>query len=262
MTGQTLPATIWSATGSTEHLGGPPATRHLLERCRVSTNNTVLDLGCGTGVTASACARQYAARVVGLDLHPTALAQARQRLKQADLSERVGLVRADVHRLPLRSQTFDVVLAESVLVFCRASEVTAEACRVLRRGGSLGLNELTFRRPPPGDLSDLLANDLSINARDSAGWCQVLRQAGLVDIVAETRPYRLAEQLAGHIDADGWLGYVRAAVRGLRDVRVSRLFVSRRMLRAAREFLPYVGYGLYAATKPSVVQQRYQASGG
>jgi hypothetical protein len=45
--------TIWETGGPTEHLGGVPATERLLARCRIIGGQLVLDLGCGTGYTAS-----------------------------------------------------------------------------------------------------------------------------------------------------------------------------------------------------------------
>ena len=59
----------------------------------------------------------------------------------------------------------------------------------------------------------------------------------------------LRKQLASHIKTDGIGGYLSALVRGLADTKVSSTFISRKMLKAARQFLPFVGYGIYVGEK-------------
>jgi SAM-dependent methyltransferase len=244
-----VPFAIWTSSGTTEHLGGVAATQRLLQRCPIDPGQALLDLGCGTGYTASQAAERYHARVVGADIHRESLEGARDRLRELVLAGRVALVRADAHHLPFRAAAFDVALAESVLVFCNAARVTAEAHRVLRTGGTFALNEFTFLKPPPEDLLDLLVNQLGIRALQEQEWQDVLRTGGFVDVASQTSGFSLREQLASHIRVDGLVGYLRAAVKGLANTRVSGAFLNRRMLRAARRFVPYVGYGLYTARK-------------
>lgn len=94
----------------------------------------LLDLACGAGLTAPHVAgKGY--RHVGLDLSPTALPQARQ--------HGVVPVRGDVLRLPLRDEVADVVLAGEVLEHVADhGRLVAEACRVLRPGGTLVLDTI------------------------------------------------------------------------------------------------------------------------
>ncbi len=244
-----VPSAIWTSSGTTEHLGGVAATQRLLQRCQIAPGQTLLDLGCGTGHTASEAAQRHQARVVGVDIHRESLQGAKVRLSELALAGRVALVRADAHRLPFRAAAFDVALAESVLVFCNAARVTAEAHRVLRPGGTFGLNEFTFLQPAPEDLLDLLVNQLGIRACREHQWRDMLRTGGFVDISSEASGFSFREQLASHIRVDGLVGYLRAMVKGLANTRVSGAFLNRRMLRAARRFLPFVGYGLYTARK-------------
>ncbi len=98
----------------------PPADRQ---------GSLLLDLACGAGLLAPHLAgKGY--RHVGLDLSPTALPQARD--------HGVTPVRGDVLRLPFADAVADVVVAGEVLEHVTdLSAAVAEACRVLRPGGTL-----------------------------------------------------------------------------------------------------------------------------
>ena len=87
----------------------------------------LVDLACGGGLLAPHL-RGWVH--VGVDLSPTALPLARQ--------HGVLPVRGDVQRLPLADGVADVVVAGEVLEHVPDLEAAvAEACRVLRRGGTL-----------------------------------------------------------------------------------------------------------------------------
>jgi SAM-dependent methyltransferase len=93
----------------------------------------ILDAGCGTGGTARALAAL--APTVGVDLHPRALALARQRAAGP-------LVRADIARLPFASASFDAVVSVDVLYHRRVGDdavTLAELARVCRPGGAVVL---------------------------------------------------------------------------------------------------------------------------
>ena len=86
----------------------------------------VLDLGTGTGRAAFLLARRYPdAEVVGVDLAPAMLAEARK-LTPPELASRVRFEQADAERLPYPDASFDVVsLANMIPFFPELERVTA-----------------------------------------------------------------------------------------------------------------------------------------
>jgi ubiquinone/menaquinone biosynthesis C-methylase UbiE len=101
---------------------------------------SVLDVGCGDGVLASALARR-GARVTGLDTDPQMLAAAHHRAKSESIELR--LVRGRAEALPFEGETFDRVVAVTVLCFVRETDrAISEIARILKPGGRLVIGEL------------------------------------------------------------------------------------------------------------------------
>lgn len=244
-----VPFDIWQTGGVTEHLGGAAATRRLLAFCRPHPDQRVLEVGCGTGYTAYVLAQTYRARVVALDGLAPNLARTRHRAVRAGVASQVAGVRADAHCLPFTDACFDLVVAESVLAFCDVPRVAAEIGRVLTPGGLLGSNELTLLGPPPAELQRLLTGVLGMQAFQEAEWRSLLDSAGLTPVYVMVRKMSLWEQVTSHIQVDGVTGYLAALVKGLANLRLSQVFINPQMLRAARQFMPLVGYGLFVVQK-------------
>jgi ubiquinone/menaquinone biosynthesis C-methylase UbiE len=113
---------------------------------------TVLDLGCGTGVVTRAIAARdgFAGRVTGIDQSPEFVAAA-ERLAAGDgLGERADFLVGDAHALDLPDASFDVAVAHTLVSHVRDPlAVLAEAARVVRPSGSVAVfdgdySSLTF----------------------------------------------------------------------------------------------------------------------
>lgn len=101
-----------------------------LAELRSRQPRSILDVGCGTGIFASRLEQQLApGGVVGCDLSAGMLAEAAAR------SRRVGWVRGDSARLPVRAGAFDAVVCTQAFHFFDQPAAWAEFRRVLAPGG-------------------------------------------------------------------------------------------------------------------------------
>ena len=102
----------------------------VLDELRVAHPGSILDVGCGTGIFASRLEQELApGGVVGCDLSAGMLTEAAAR------SRRVGWVRGDSARMPLRDGAFDAVVCTQAFHFFDHPAAWAEFHRVLAPGG-------------------------------------------------------------------------------------------------------------------------------
>jgi 2-polyprenyl-3-methyl-5-hydroxy-6-metoxy-1,4-benzoquinol methylase len=145
----------------------------LAPHLRVAPGTAVLDLGCGIGRWSRRLARR-GANVVGVDLAPSMIEEARKRTARASLQ--IDYRTGDLRTLDL-GRTFDLVLAVTVLQhilddgeFARAA---ANVARHLRRGGRAVLLEAAPSRP------NATCDTHVFRARTAAEYVGAFRAAGL-----------------------------------------------------------------------------------
>ena len=97
------------------HPGGLALTKTLLAHEKLTSDKTLLDVGCGTGQTSLFISKHYPCQVVAVDLSRKMLDKAAQKFKQSGLT--IPLFRADAMHLPFHRNAFDIILAESVTIF-------------------------------------------------------------------------------------------------------------------------------------------------
>lgn len=144
--------------GVTAHPGGEELTAHLLDLLDLAPGSSVVDVATGAGATLRTL-RRRGHRAVGVDLTATDVV-------------------ADAHALPLRSGVADAVVIECALsTFDRPADALAEARRVLRPGGQLGLTDITLDRTAAGPMVSAAVDRLT-HARTLAGYERLLSNAG------------------------------------------------------------------------------------
>ena len=113
-----------------------PLTRQfipsLLEDASVSAGMLVLDVACGPGYV-SAAAKQFGAVPTGVDFSEKMVAIAKRMFPE------IRFKQGDAHDLPFEVGSFDRVLMNfGLLHVSHPEKASAEACRVLKRGGKFG----------------------------------------------------------------------------------------------------------------------------
>lgn len=123
------------------HPGGFALTQSIMEDEIIQPFESVLDIGCGTGQTAAFLAQRFGCQVTGIDNHPIMLEKARERFKNKE--SRVKIIEGDAQNLNLADNSFDFIIAESVIAFTDISKTVDELARVLKSDGSLIMIEMT-----------------------------------------------------------------------------------------------------------------------
>jgi arsenite methyltransferase len=171
----------------------------VLERARLGDDDTVLDVGTGTGLLVFGALDRLGAEgsVIALDVSVDCLEELRANCDDSRVSYLVG----DAEVLPLPNDSVDVVTTRSVLIYVRGkAEAAREFFRVLRPGGRVSIFEPVNRRNTQlwelvdfGDLAERVTADFDrrwpsdhpmqdFDAEDMARW---FHEAGFADVDAD-----------------------------------------------------------------------------
>jgi SAM-dependent methyltransferase len=245
--------------GRSFHPGGPALTSRLISTFAVGPGETVLDVACGPGESSVQLAREAGCRVVGIDLSPESIEQARRAAKDADLGGSARFVVGDAEALPLEDASVAGVLCEcSFCTFPDKRAAAAELARVLKPGGRLALSDMTAdpeRLPAPLRTLDAWVACLA-DARPLPVLLEFLRGAGLDMEIVERHDDALARLLAR---VEARLRLARVALAGGGDPRIVDRGLD--LVAVARESLDrgILGYAVVGARRPP---GRVEATGG
>lgn len=117
------------------HMGGFAHTIELLNQLSITTDDIVIEIGCGTGRTACHIATNHGAHVFAVDSSGEMLAKARKRAGQCGAE--VNFIQGDAQDLPFLDNVADLIFIESVLIFASPKRVLKECRRVLKKGALL-----------------------------------------------------------------------------------------------------------------------------
>lgn len=136
-----------SAFANSRVLGDLAQIQPLLDLAAITPEDRVLDAGCGTGFLLLPAAR-VASQVVGVDVAPAMLAEAKRQSEAAGLGN-VTLREADVETLPFVDDRFDVVMTRLTLHhYANPRRALAEIYRVLRPGGRVVVCDIIASEDP------------------------------------------------------------------------------------------------------------------
>jgi SAM-dependent methyltransferase len=115
--------------------------RSALDAVQVRPGETILDVGCGSGVVIREVARRTggANRLLGVDISPYLLREAAGLARQEGLGDRITFQEGRAEALPFPSDSVDVALACTVLEEGDADRMLAELVRVTKPGGRVAV---------------------------------------------------------------------------------------------------------------------------
>ena len=115
--------------------------RALLEALAIVPGESVLEVGCGSGVIMRELARRTAGanRLIGRDMSPYLLREARALARRAGLLDHIDFGEGRAEALPLADAAVDVALSSTVFEEGDADLMLSEIVRVTRPGGRVGI---------------------------------------------------------------------------------------------------------------------------
>jgi len=165
--------------------------RRVLELAAPRDGEAVLEVAIGTGAQLVELAgRNPSGRTVGIELSEGMLEQARKRLSDAGVEERVELERASALELPFGDRSFDLLVNSYMLDLLPRDDIPralAEFNRVLRPGGRIVLSNMTVgerRRHRAWDALYARGLNLTANCRGVLA-APVLEELGFADVSRE-----------------------------------------------------------------------------
>lgn len=118
-----------------------------LDASEIDSADTVLELGCGTGIVARAIAGRpgFRGHVTGVDISPQFVATATQLARQEGLDQRTSFEVGDTRELALASAGYDRVVAHTLLSHVdHPVAILGEARRLLRPGGTIAVFDVDW----------------------------------------------------------------------------------------------------------------------
>lgn len=110
----------------------------LVKFSQIKSKDSVLDVGCGTGVVAITAAR-LGATVSAIDLSPALIEHAKKNISIANVQ--VNVQEGDVESLPYPDNSFDAVLSQFGHMFAPRPQIAIhEMLRVLKPGGVIAFS--------------------------------------------------------------------------------------------------------------------------
>jgi ubiquinone/menaquinone biosynthesis C-methylase UbiE len=184
-----------------------------LDAIDIDSANTVLDMGCGTGVAARTIARRanFSGTVTGIDLSPYLVKAAKRLADEEGLGSRVEFRSGDTRELDIPDGRFDAVVAHTLVSHVQQPlTVLKEAGRVVKPGGLIAIFDgdyasMTFALDDPVEskrYDEALISAVVTSPRVMRQMPRLIQRAGLEMVM--TFPYIMAEVGEG----DFWLSAI------------------------------------------------------
>jgi ubiquinone/menaquinone biosynthesis C-methylase UbiE len=203
--------------GITKHMGGIEATNELLSLCHIEDAREVLNVGSGIGTGSTHIARKYGCHVVGVDISEKMIEWSQRRAKEDGVEGEVEFQTADVSDLPFEANRFDIVFAESVLIFVEDKmQAIRECVRVTKPGGFVGLNEGLWIEQPSPEMIAQVKEAIGPYIPTIETWQALWEASGLQERLVRICQVDASTEVKSRIQWIGWRWLLRAWGRGLR----------------------------------------------
>ncbi len=230
------------------HPGGFKATDRLMNWCGINTDAHVLDIACGKGSGAVYISKKSGCRVTGIDLDHGLLEEAKKQIKKGEAGSRLSFYLENAENLSFKDNTFDVTIFQAALVLIGdVQKAIKEAVRVTKRGGKIGLLELTWLKKPAGEVLESAVKDICAACMTRAlppeGWIKLLENNGLA--LKHTQSFNM--EFKNMMGDEGPLNMVKIMKNILFNSSVRKRVL--KINKFFEKYNSYLGYGIYVAEK-------------
>ncbi len=135
------------------HPGGRYATKRAVDKLKISSNDKIVEIGCGTGNTAAVIHALTGAVIVGIDIDGEMIEKARK--TASGNSQKLEFLTGSGDDIPFEDSSFDALISEGTTFFMDAEKALKGYCRVLKPGGRIGLVEISYFKQPSMELERL-----------------------------------------------------------------------------------------------------------
>ena len=226
--------------------GGKLAVRELIDKCNITSDDRVLDVGCNTGFVSFEISRVTGADVIGIDMSEDMVAQARNRNQSGYSPQSVDFQKGDAQKLPFPDQSFDCVVSGGSTAFVHDIEAAlSEYRRVVKDWGFVGEINFYYDETPPGDLIEELNDRMGTSIEEwyFDDWIELYENAGLeiYDVETHTIDHRSKKEVREYVQTISENNNVTDAAK---EAIESRLLELMQLFNHNHEYLNYAVFTL------------------
>ena len=171
--------------------GGHGEIQRLLMKTSL-LDRKVLDIGCGAGGITISLLRDFQAKmVIGVDVESDVLKKTKDKIKRANLEEKIKVFLVGEGKLPFKADTFDIVFSKDSIVHVPDKEaIFNEVSRVLVPGGIFVFSDWLIshdNEPSPEMKYYLELEDLGFGMASPIRYEQALKNCGFRSIEVRNR---------------------------------------------------------------------------
>jgi len=171
------------------HIGSRLATTHFMAQLNLTTQQHILDIGCGLGGPARFVAHEFGCQVSGIDLSQEYVDTGNQLCQWVGLQDNISLTQGSALDLPFTASSFDAAYMMHVgMNIDDKSALFEQVSTALRSGSLFGIYDVMRNRA--GELAYPVpwATDSSMNKLASSDqYIEALQQSGFEIISVENR---------------------------------------------------------------------------
>ncbi|KAK8724423.1 hypothetical protein OTU49_011066 [Cherax quadricarinatus] len=169
--------------------GGEHTTRDFCARLGLLPGQKVLDVGCGTGGSATFMARHYGVHVHGVDLSTNMIHVAIERLGrlEAQVIKRIQFEVSDILEAEREKDSYDLIYSrDCILYITDKQQVFRKLYDWLRPGGTLFVTDFCRTNShPPNSFLHYASNVKYYCLETAASYVEAMTEAGFEDVKAE-----------------------------------------------------------------------------